>query len=117
MALEAVRAIWGAVELVEPAVVGRGLLGHEPDDAVQGVMRILGARHLVQAAAVGLTGGRLHGAGGVVDLLHAGSMVALAAMDARRRRTASVSACVALTFAVAEFAAAARRRRVRGTLH
>jgi hypothetical protein len=117
MALEAVRAIWGAVELVEPAVIGRALLGHEPDDAVQGVMRILGARHLVQAAAVGLTGGKLHSAGGVVDLLHAGSMVALAAMDARRRRTASVSACVALAFAVAEFAAAARRRRMRGTLH
>ena len=116
MALEAVRAIYGAVELVEPAVVGRALLGHEPDDAVQGVMRILGARHLVQGVAIGLTGGALHRAGGIVDLLHAGSMVALAAADARRRRTASVSAGVALAFAVAEFAAAARRRRMHAPL-
>ena len=116
MALEAVRAVYGAVELVEPATVGRLLLGQEPDDAVQGVMRVLGARHLVQGVITGLTGGALHRAGGVVDLLHAGTMVALAVADPKRRRPAALSAAVAFGFALAEFVAAARRDRVRSAL-
>ena len=116
MGLETVRAVYGALELVEPAVLGATVLGDEPDDAVQAVMRILGARHLLQGVITGLTGGTLHRAGGVVDLLHAASMVALAAGDAKRRRAASVSAAVALTFALAEFAAAARRARRRSAL-
>lgn len=113
MALEAVRALYGAVELVEPALVGRAVLGHEPDDVVQGTARVLGARHLVQATVTGLTGGALHRAGGVVDLLHAATMVLVAVTDAKRRRPAVFSASVALTFAVAEFVAAGRRKRMR----
>lgn len=111
MALEVVRAAYGAFELIEPATIARAALGTEPDPALQGMERILGARHLVQAVVTGASGGALHRAGAVVDLLHAASMVALAIGDAKRRRAAATSAAIATAFAVAELVAAARRRR------
>jgi hypothetical protein len=68
--------------------------------------RVLGGRLLVQGALTVVRGGDelTHGAGAGVDVLHAASMVGLAAVSRRWRRRALVSAAVATAFAVAEVA-------------
>ena len=94
-----VRALLGAVYLMEPQWIP-GLLGVPVDSRARVVVRILGARQLLHAALVAampspLT--RLLGSG--VDALHAGSMLALAALDKRWRRAALTDAAVAIALA------------------
>lgn len=103
MRLETVRAALGGAELAAPALVGRLLLFHKPDWKVSTVARVLGTRHLVQAAVTRSAGPGLHVLGADVDLLHSGSMVLLAAVARRHRRAALTSAAIALTFAVCEY--------------
>jgi len=73
------------------------------DAHVRLVVRVLGARYVVQSL-----GGRwLHRAwvpeaDAAVDLVHAASMVALAAVAPRHRRLALASAAAATAFAVAD---------------
>ncbi|MEJ5913006.1 hypothetical protein [Pseudokineococcus sp. 1T1Z-3] len=93
------RAGWGAVCLLAPTVVERALSGHEPDDRARRVMRVLGARHLVQAGASRLLPARLALAGGAaVDALHAATAVVLALADPPRRRASLLDAVVALAW-------------------
>ncbi len=104
--LEAVRAGWGGLELVNPGAAAR-LCGIRLDHRAGVVGRVLGARQLVQAlvtVAVPTTAVRRLGVG--VDALHAVSMVALAGVDSRRRRTAVTEAVIAATFAVSGVLAA-----------
>ncbi|GAB2756042.1 hypothetical protein [Sinomonas soli] len=100
--LETVRAAYGTVELVAPGAVERLLLGHRPDDRARTVIRVLGARHLVQALVTARGGRTLHRLGGAVDVIHAVTMAALAGADPRRRRAAAVNAAIALVFAAGE---------------
>ena len=102
MFLETLRAIYGLLELTSPNVVAGTVLGKAPDERLRTTVRILGARHIVQALLTVASRGRLHRVGGVVDLVHAASMLGLAAVDARRRRVAIVSAAIATLFAAAE---------------
>jgi hypothetical protein len=80
------------------------------DSASLRVARVLGGRHLAQAALIGIhpTAARRL-AGALVDAAHAGSMVALAHWGDKpvHRRLARASATTASIFAVAEGAAAA----------
>jgi hypothetical protein len=102
--LEVVRAAYGMCELIAPDFVSVRLLGEAPDGRARAVVRILGARHLVQAALTahaGRTGRRL---GGSVDAVHAASMLVLAALDGSHRRSAAANAALALAFAAGEFA-------------
>ncbi len=71
------------------------------------VARVLGARHLAQAALTA-AGQRADpgspvplGGGAAVDLLHAASMLALGAMDRRVRRTTFTDAAVETALAAA----------------
>lgn len=102
MFLEIVRALYGVLELRSPDVVAGTALGKEPDQRLRVTIRILGARHIAQALLTVLSRGRLHRAGGVVDLIHASTMLGLAAVDRRRRRAAVTNAAIAILFAAGE---------------
>jgi len=100
LALALARAAWGSSLLLAP----RGLLrSADVPSAGAGrqVVRVLGVRHLVQAAAQAGGSGR-HRGGALVDLLHGLSVLALAAVDSRRRRAALADAALAAGFAVWE---------------
>lgn len=100
--LEALRALYGLVELAAPDAVTAALLGRAPDHRMRVVIRILGARHVAQAALTLAAPRAMHRVGGVVDLLHAGSMVGLAVLDPRRRRAAALNAVIATLFGAGE---------------
>lgn len=104
-AMEATRAAYGLCQLAFPSMIFRLALGHQPDRRVRAVVRILGARHLLQALVVGAApfSRSLHLGAGVVDSLHSASMVGLAVTDRRRRRAAALDAVIAGLFAGTEF--------------
>lgn len=73
-----------------------------PDPVVTGVVRILGARHLAQAAMTGTRPSTMAlRVGAAVDGLHAASMVLLARVSPEDRRPALVSAISATGFSLA----------------
>jgi hypothetical protein len=97
--VELARAAYGASLLAAPGTVVRMVSGEAADRLARVGARILGARHLVQAAFVGRSGHRLLlVAGAATDALHALSMVALATFDTGHRRLASFDAAVASLF-------------------
>jgi hypothetical protein len=93
--------VHGAVLLLRPAAVA-GRVGSTGRDRTVAVVRVLGARHLAQGT-VGLVAARRTATrlGAGVDALHAASMVGLAVVDRGHRRAATVSAVVAVGFALA----------------
>jgi hypothetical protein len=103
--LVAVHAGLGGMCLAAPdAVPG---LAHPLDRRTRRFLRILGARHLIQAGFVGAspTASR-HRIGAGIDAVHAATMLVLAAADRRRRRPALLNAVAALALAGADFRAA-----------
>ncbi len=102
-ALAAVRACYGAALLLAPGPLIRICTGYPADSRVRLTARVLGARHLVQAA---LTAGAGPGTGGLaasaaVDLTHAASMAGLAAVSRPLRRTALADAMLETALAAA----------------
>lgn len=98
--LEVVRAAWGAACLLSPRRVA-ALAGDDPDRRAVVVTRVLGARHLVQAAfTLRAAGPAVLAAGTWVDVVHAATAVVLAVVDRRRARSALADAAVAATWAV-----------------
>jgi hypothetical protein len=91
-------------------------IGGSPDPHARTFTRILGARHLLQAAAnVAFGGGAaMNRLSGGVDALHAFAMLVLAALDRRRRNAAVANAAIALAFAAAEIRSGTLRARVPG---
>ncbi|MCE3553674.1 hypothetical protein LWC33_19725 [Pseudonocardia sp. RS11V-5] len=105
------RGAWGLISLLSPEAVV-GVLHTPATPRARAVVRVLGARHLVQLAAVRLVGTRTGRAGGaVVDGLHALSCLALAAGSPTWRRGACADAVVAGVFAALGAGATARPRR------
>ncbi|WP_052206920.1 hypothetical protein [Sinomonas humi] len=100
--LEAFRAAYGVMELLAPGALERLLVGTAADERARTTIRILGARHVLQAVLTARAGRTAHRVGGGADALHALSMVALAAFDPKRRRAAAVNAVIAFAFAVGE---------------
>lgn len=95
-ALTAARVLYGVVLLGFPRTLVSDLGGRREDRAVRVIARLLGVRHLVEAAVVE----RHHSrswilADATVDGAHAGTMLAVAAVDRRRRRLALTNALVA----------------------
>jgi len=108
-AAPAMGTAWGLALLGQPDALVERVAGRRPDPTERWVCRVLGARQLVQAAAVARwpsTGGRL---GAAADGLHAASMVALAAWVPRYRRVALASGAAAVVLAVVELAGARGR--------
>lgn len=109
---ELLRAGWGAACLLAPRHVYRGVEGKEPDERARRVLRVLGARHLLQATANGLRPTSLTlGAGSVVDGLHAATALAFGLADASRRRTVLLDAGIAGGWSAAAWHAHRRVRR------
>ena len=99
------RAGYGVALIGVPGLL-IGLAGERPGGRACGVARVLGVRHLAQAA---LTVAALQSdadtstalSGGVaVDLLHASSMVALGTVDGRVRRATLSDAAVEMALAL-----------------
>jgi hypothetical protein len=108
------RAGWGGALLLVP----RRLLnaaGYRPAPAgAVLVLRVLGARHLAQAAAGGVAARESFAAlGAVVDTLHSGTCVGLAAGSGRWRRAALLDAAVEAGFAAAGWRCRPRSVRTR----
>jgi hypothetical protein len=101
-AMRIVRLGLGTLYLIAPKAVP-DLLGVPTDRRARVVVRILGARYLLQAGAVSTTPDHRDAlaVGSVVDAIHAVSMVLLAAVDRRRRRLAVADAGAATAFALA----------------
>lgn len=96
-ALAVARVSWGGLLIVMAPRLARWV-GHPPDRRAAVVMRVLGFRHIVQAAVVARRP-RYLGVGALLDLLHGISMLGLAAFDGPRRRAALLDATVAFGFA------------------
>lgn len=102
--LELLRAGYGSAELLAPGAVACFLIGRIPDAHASTFIRVLGARHLLQAVATSTFGGgtALRRTSAGVDFLHAVTMLVLAAVDRRRRHSAVANAAIALVFAAGE---------------
>lgn len=103
------RAAWGTLLLVAP---GRLLQPFGPVTTTAVVtLRVLGLRHLAQAAVTFRRPTPVTLAfGAVVDGLHAGSALALAAVDRQQRRAALANAVTATGWAVLGWWSARNRR-------
>jgi hypothetical protein len=86
--------------LTAPGTVLRLLGGADEDRAPRRLMRVLGARHLVQAGAEYRFGGRARKIGIGVDLLHGATSVVFGVVSPPWRRAAHIDAGVAAGFAV-----------------
>jgi hypothetical protein len=96
------RTALGTTYLLVPQWVP-SMLGVQVDRRARVVVRILGARNVIQSVVISLAPARAYAPaiGAAVDALHAASMVALAAVDERRRRLALADAGVAAAFGAA----------------
>jgi hypothetical protein len=106
-ALCGVRAAYGAALVLAPrAALGGRSLGAGDPGAVA-FARVLGLRHLAEAAALfHRSDRRLLLAGAAVDGAHGASMLVLAALSPSRRRLAAAGAASAVLFASAGLLAA-----------
>jgi hypothetical protein len=97
------RAGYGAALLCAPGPMIGVITGQPPSRRARRVARILGVRHLAQAAVTALNPGpEVVALGVVVDLLHAASMFAFAAAVPDLRRAELADALAASALAVAE---------------
>jgi hypothetical protein len=97
------RAGYGTALLIAPGPMIGVVTGQPPSRRARRVARILGVRHLAQAAITALNPGpEVVALGVVVDLLHAASMFAFAAVVPDLRRAELADALAATALAVAE---------------
>jgi hypothetical protein len=96
----AIRAGWGLTLLIAPGTVLRLFGGADEGRAPRRVMRVLGARHFVQAGAEYRFGERARRIGIGVDLLHGATSVVFSVVSPPWRRAALIDAVVATGFAV-----------------
>ena len=100
--MHVIEAVWGLTLVVAPGRVIRFVQGSDPANEVS-VARVLGARHMVQAAAILARPTRTRTIlGSAVNGLHAVSMVFMAAVDDSRRRIYGCDAAVAALFCTME---------------
>ena len=98
--LQKVRAAYGAVLVLMPGPVIWLATGRRPSRRACRVARVLGTRHLIQAALTAATPEpAVLAAGGQVDSVHAASMLLLAAVSRGGRRAALADALTEAGFA------------------
>jgi hypothetical protein len=97
------RAGYGTALLCAPGPIIGVVTGQAPSARARQVARVLGVRHLAQAAVtVFNTGPEVVALGVIVDLLHAASMFAFAAVVPELRTAELADAFAATALAVAE---------------
>jgi hypothetical protein len=97
------RAGYGAALLCAPGPMIGVVTGKPPSRRARRVARVLGVRHLIQAAVTAFNPGpEVVALGVVVDLLHAASMFAFAAVVPDLRDAELADALAATALAVAE---------------
>jgi hypothetical protein len=102
--LEVARAAWGAALLIGPRLVLEHIHGVRADSRSIAVARVLGARHVAQAALSGIRPAPAVLALGVwADTAHAGTALILTIADHARARAAMTDAAVAAGWALAGF--------------
>lgn len=102
VALPVVRGGYGAALLLASGRMIRLVSGRPVDPRTRVAVRLLGVRHLAQAVVTGVRPGPLPIAlGAEVDVVHAASMVGVAAIARSQRRSGAIDAAVAAAFAVA----------------
>jgi hypothetical protein len=107
-ALLMIRAGYGMALLLGPGPAIRLATGRVPSRRARRVARVLGARHLVQAALTWIAPRPgVFAAGGQVDAVHAASMLLVAAADQAGRRAALTDAVAEAAFATAGFCVSA----------
>ncbi|SDZ20579.1 hypothetical protein SAMN05444365_10753 [Micromonospora pattaloongensis] len=95
----AARLGWGGLLLLTPGRLTRPVA--PPTSPAVATLRVLGARHLVQAATtIRWHGSVVFATGAAVDGIHSMAALALAAVDRRQRRSAALDAAVAAALAV-----------------
>ncbi len=110
--VSAPRALWGALLVLEPARVLQTVSHQRADRGAVLFARVLGARHIAQAAVSGSRRGssrRWVVAGAALDATHASTMLALALLAPDRRRLALINVATATAFALAGVREARRR--------
>lgn len=93
-----VRVGWGAFLVAAPGVVLRSAGGTD-EAASRWVVRVLGLRHLIEAAVEAPHGRDVRRVGAAVDAIHAATALAFGLLDRRWRRPALADAMVAAGFA------------------
>jgi hypothetical protein len=97
----ALHGLYGSALLAAPGLLLHGV-GDPADRMARLAARVLGARHLGQAALFAATGARAARLGAAVDGLHAASMVLLGLAVPRHRRAAMASGAVAAALVALE---------------
>jgi hypothetical protein len=100
--LEVVRLAYGIVLLAVPAVALNTVAADNSGPVARRVVRVLGARHVLQALLTSGRGRRWHRVGAGVDLLHAGSAAVFAVVKPEWRGPAAVSSLVSLALGAGE---------------
>jgi hypothetical protein len=110
--LQVARAGYGGALLIVPGPVIRVAAGRPAGPRARAVARVLGARHLLQAAltVAAAPDGPALGVGVAIDLVHAASMTALALADRQVRRLTLSDALIETTFAAAGASAGSQLR-------
>jgi len=105
--LATARAGWAALLVLAPAGPLRALTGGREPVGGRTLLRVLGARHALQAAATlaAPTMWTLR-VGAVADALHSTSALVFAGIDSQERRAALTDAAVAATWAALSLRAA-----------
>ena len=105
--LQMVRAAYGAALVLAPGPAIRLATRHPASRRTCRVARVLGTRHLIQAALTAAAPGPgVLAAGGQVDAVHTASMLLLAAVSRAGRRAALTDALTEAAFAAAGFCVA-----------
>jgi hypothetical protein len=108
------RVAYGSVLLLAPHVIAGALPHEQVDGRVVAFARLLGARHLLEAAIIGRRNRPAWIlAGSAVDATHAATMIGLAVARPNRRPLALANAIAAGAIAVAGAAQALDRSRSR----
>jgi len=107
--LTVARALWGAALLIAPGAVLGDLPHQRIDRPARAFARVLGARHIIQAAITS----RRHTrswilAGAALDATHAATMAVLAGLRPDRRKLALSNTAAASMFAAAGVAESRR---------
>jgi hypothetical protein len=116
--VQAIRAGYGMVLVLVPRPAIRLATGRTPSRRACQVARVLGIRHLLQAALTAvMPGPGLLAIGGQIDAVHATSMMLLAAVSRAERRAALTDALTEAAFAAAGFSASARAQTRKKVQH